>query len=136
MYTLRTVIGALRTGLNTLAGIADDPTGTAPDSLTFCTLGPAATMVVSCTIGNTVDMFHSRGSTAGDHVVDGLGAVERGVDVRLDAAIADSGEVRCQIRCGVGDWLCRAVPRWAVPAIRSAGRWSVTSVSHSARYHA
>src|SRR3974390_3221988 len=40
------------------------PTGTAPDRLTFCTLGPAATMVVSCKIGNTVDMFHSRGSTA------------------------------------------------------------------------
>src|ERR1700722_19631348 len=40
------------------------PTGTAPDRLTFCTLGPAATIVVSCRIGNTVDMFHSRGSTA------------------------------------------------------------------------
>src|SRR5271157_5975978 len=40
------------------------PTGTAPVRLTFCTLGPAATMVVSCRIGNTVDMFHSRGSTA------------------------------------------------------------------------
>src|SRR5262249_36708652 len=40
------------------------PTGTAPDRLTFCTLGPAATIVVSCKIGNTVDMFHSRGSTA------------------------------------------------------------------------
>src|SRR5947209_10077818 len=40
------------------------PTGTAPDRLTCCTLGPAATMVVSCKIGNTVDMFHSRGSTA------------------------------------------------------------------------
>src|ERR1700689_4955237 len=40
------------------------PTGTAPDRLTFCTLGPAATMVVSCKIGSTVDMFHSRGSTA------------------------------------------------------------------------
>ena len=40
------------------------PTGTAPDRLTFCTLGPAATIVVSCRIGSTVDMFHSRGSTA------------------------------------------------------------------------
>ncbi|CKT43756.1 Uncharacterised protein [Mycobacterium tuberculosis] len=40
------------------------PTGTAPDRLTFCTLGPAATIVVSCRIGNTVDIFHSRGSTA------------------------------------------------------------------------
>src|SRR4051794_9033070 len=40
------------------------PTGTAPDRLTFCTLGPAATIVVSCRIGNTVDMFHNRGSTA------------------------------------------------------------------------
>src|ERR1700759_5280652 len=40
------------------------PTGTAPDRLTFETLGPAATIVVSCRIGNTVDMFHSRGSTA------------------------------------------------------------------------
>src|SRR5271166_4885322 len=40
------------------------PTGTAPERLTFCTLGPAATIVVSCRIGNTVDMFHSRGSTA------------------------------------------------------------------------
>ncbi len=38
--------------------------GTAPDRLTFCTLGPAATIVVSCRIGNTVDIFHSRGSTA------------------------------------------------------------------------
>src|ERR1700722_15403712 len=40
------------------------PTGTAPERLTFCTLGPAATIGVSCRIGNTVDMFHSRGSTA------------------------------------------------------------------------
>src|SRR5271166_4692298 len=40
------------------------PTGTAPERLTFCTLGPAATIVVSCKIGNTVDMFQSRGSTA------------------------------------------------------------------------
>jgi hypothetical protein len=40
------------------------PTGTAPDRLTFCTLGPAATIVVSCRIGSTVAMFHSRGSTA------------------------------------------------------------------------
>src|SRR5271157_5356155 len=40
------------------------PTGTAPVRLTFCTLGPAATIVVSCKIGSTVDMFHSRGSTA------------------------------------------------------------------------
>src|ERR1700728_884642 len=40
------------------------PTGTAPDRLTLCTLGPAPTMVVSCKIGNTVDMFHNRGSTA------------------------------------------------------------------------
>ena len=40
------------------------PTGTAPDRLTFCTLGPAATIVVSCRIGSTVDRFHSRGSTA------------------------------------------------------------------------
>lgn len=40
------------------------PTGTAPVKLTFCTLGPAATIVVSCRIGNTVDMFHSLGSTA------------------------------------------------------------------------
>src|SRR5699024_2578931 len=40
------------------------PTGTAPERLTFCTLGPAATIVVSCRIGSTVDMFHSRGSTA------------------------------------------------------------------------
>ena len=40
------------------------PTGTAPVRLTFCTLGPAATIVVSCRIGNTVDMAHSRGSTA------------------------------------------------------------------------
>jgi hypothetical protein len=40
------------------------PTGTAPDKLTFCTLGPAATIVVSCRIGSTVYMFHSRGSTA------------------------------------------------------------------------
>src|SRR4051812_5404149 len=40
------------------------PTGTAPVRLTFCTLGPAPTIVVSCKIGNTVDMFHSRGSTA------------------------------------------------------------------------
>src|ERR1700688_94607 len=40
------------------------PTGTAPDRLTFCTLGPAPTIVVSCKIGSTVDMFHSRGSTA------------------------------------------------------------------------
>ena len=40
------------------------PTGTAPDRLTFCTRGPAATIVVSCRIGRTVDMFHSRGSTA------------------------------------------------------------------------
>lgn len=40
------------------------PTGTAPDRLTFSTFGAAATMVVSCKIGNTVDMFHSRGSTA------------------------------------------------------------------------
>src|ERR1700727_2129424 len=40
------------------------PTGTAPDRLTFCTLGPAPTIVVSCRIGSTVDMFHSRGSTA------------------------------------------------------------------------
>src|SRR6201992_1386761 len=40
------------------------PTGTAPDRLTFCTLGPAATMVVSCRIGSTVDMFHNRGSNA------------------------------------------------------------------------
>ena len=40
------------------------PTGTAPDNATFCTLGPAATIVVSCRIGRTVDMFHSRGSTA------------------------------------------------------------------------
>ena len=40
------------------------PTGTAPDRLTFRTLGPAATMVVSCRIGRTVDIFHIRGSTA------------------------------------------------------------------------
>src|SRR5579875_831381 len=40
------------------------PTGTAPDRLTLSTLGPAATIVVSCRIGSTVDMFHSRGSTA------------------------------------------------------------------------
>src|SRR5512139_513802 len=40
------------------------PTGTAPDRLTFCTLGPAATIVVSCRIGSTVTRFHSRGSTA------------------------------------------------------------------------
>src|ERR1700739_3800383 len=40
------------------------PTGTAPERLTFCTLGPAPTIVVSCRIGSTVDMSHSRGSTA------------------------------------------------------------------------
>ena len=40
------------------------PTGTAPERLTFCTLGPAATMVVSCSIGKTVDIFQIRGSTA------------------------------------------------------------------------
>ena len=40
------------------------PTGTAPVRLTCCTLGPDATIVVSCRIGNTVDMFQSRGSTA------------------------------------------------------------------------
>src|ERR1700742_2258735 len=40
------------------------PTGTAPERLTFCTLGPAPTIVVSCRIGSTVDISHSRGSTA------------------------------------------------------------------------
>src|SRR6202035_3098160 len=40
------------------------PTGTAPERLTFCTLGPAPTIVVSCKIGSTVDISHSRGSTA------------------------------------------------------------------------
>lgn len=39
------------------------PTGTAPDMLTFVTLGPTATIVVSCRIGSTVAMFHSLGST-------------------------------------------------------------------------
>ena len=40
------------------------PTGTAPDRLTFFTLGPDAGIVVSCRIGNTGCVFHSRGSTA------------------------------------------------------------------------
>src|SRR6202045_5290577 len=40
------------------------PTGTAPERLTFCTLGPAPTIVVSCRIGSTVDISHNRGSTA------------------------------------------------------------------------
>src|SRR5258708_33351532 len=39
------------------------PTGTTPERLTFCTLGPAPTIVVSCRIGSTVDISHSRGST-------------------------------------------------------------------------
>src|SRR4051794_23898825 len=38
------------------------PTGTAPLRLTFCTLGPTATIVVSCRIGRTADRFQSRGS--------------------------------------------------------------------------
>src|ERR1700761_505110 len=40
------------------------PTGTAPERLTFCTLGPAPTIVVSCRIGSTGDISQSRGSTA------------------------------------------------------------------------
>ena len=40
------------------------PMGTAPLRLTFCTDGPAATIVVSWRMGSTVDMLHSRGSTA------------------------------------------------------------------------
>ena len=49
--------------LATLLASPTMPTGTAPVRLTFCTLGPAATIVVSCRIGSTVDMFHNRGST-------------------------------------------------------------------------
>jgi len=40
------------------------PPGTSPDRLTFRTRGPAATIVVYCRIGSTVDMFQSRGSSA------------------------------------------------------------------------
>ncbi|SHU86150.1 Uncharacterised protein [Mycobacteroides abscessus subsp. abscessus] len=42
--------------------VATIPTGTAPASSTFCTLGPAAAMVVSCMIGSTVAIFHNCGS--------------------------------------------------------------------------
>ena len=40
------------------------PTGTAPVRLTFCTVGPAVTIVVSCRIGNTVSMAQSLGSNS------------------------------------------------------------------------
>ena len=45
------------------AGSPTKPTGTAPVRLTFCTLGPAATIVVSCMIGRTADIAHRLGST-------------------------------------------------------------------------
>ena len=51
-----------RAGGNVIeVNVAETPlTGAATVSLR----GPAATIVVSCRIGSTVDMFHSRGSTA------------------------------------------------------------------------
>ena len=69
------------------------PMGTAPDRLTFCTLGPAATIVVSCRIGKTMDMFQSRGSIAS--ITSSIFSVpSKGrIDLRLNAAIADTGDV-------------------------------------------
>ena len=69
------------------------PTGTEPERLTLCTLGPAATIVVSCRIGSTVDMFHSRGSTALTTSLMFVGTRQRRIDIRLDAVIADAGQV-------------------------------------------
>ena len=99
--------------LGPLAGVADDADRHRPDRLTFCTLGPAATIVVSCRIGNTVDIFHSSRLDRVDHFVDVLGAVEGGVDVRLDAAVADAGDVdgACTSAPGSGAGLARRCRR-------------------------